>query len=537
MPKSKLLCPKCYQPVFPRGTSMSQGHYGNVLPNYAHRKTQNLECNYRGSAPIGIKQMKRKGFSEKQSKDLKSLVTSRRYHRFVITSAQNATPIHKRAFETLVNYCKHNNAQLLVVPYRYKNPTSRWSQAARNDDWWAKELAPYIMGERVQLNPHIVLLGDIMMQPTAERPVNGLETHTGEDSGIMGHPKLELTTIATPQQRLPKILSTTGAITVKNYIESKAGKKGEHHHTFGAALVEIDGSRFHLRQLNMKNDGSFCDLLSEYSGDKVTQYDRVSGLVMGDTHVEVIDPSVVDATFLRPDSIVNYLKPKALVWHDVFDGTSVNHHERGRLFHEFAKFHAQRRNVEAELTRTYEFIDKVTPPNTKNIFVPSNHNSFLREWVENINPKLDPENVMFWAETFLAMARNGTRWTPSGVEVCDPFAYWGTKKLKTAKQAVFLHRGQSHLIEDIEVGYHGDKGPGGARGSRQSYRKIGVKTIIGHTHGPGIMDGTYQVGTSSRLDLTYTSGSLSNWLHTHCVVYPNGERSLINIIDGNWRIP
>ena len=48
------------------------------------------------------------------------------------------------------------------------------------------------------------------------------------------------------------------------------------------------------------------------------------------------------------------------------------------------------------------------------------------------------------------------------------------------------------------------------------------------------MDGVYQVGTSSRLKLEYNSGP-SSWLHTHCCIYPNGKRTLITIIDGQWR--
>jgi hypothetical protein len=121
------------------------------------------------------------------------------------------------------------------------------------------------------------------------------------------------------------------------------------------------------------------------------------------------------------------------------------------------------------------------------------------------------------------------------VGVQDAFAYWGQKRLKVADQTIFLRRGESHQIRGIEVSYHGDKGPGGARGSRAAFRRIGVKSVIGHAHAPGIMDGCYQVGTSSRLDLTYAAGTPSAWLHTHCVIYPNGKRALINIIDGRWR--
>jgi len=481
------------------------------------------------------------GVPKEQSLALKKLILARRGKpaRYVVTSAQNSTPIHRNGFRSLLTYCKTNDAQLLVIPYRYKNPTSIWSRAARDSDVWATELLPYLIDERVFMNANLILLADIMTQPTAMNPLEGFETITGPQSAIIGHPKLALLTIPTPQERLPKILTTTGSITKKNYIPSKAGKKGEHHHTFGACVVEVENEqRFHIRQLNMRSDGSFCDLLREYDGDAVRKYERVAALVMGDTHVNTVDPSVVSATFTNPGSIVGTLRPEYLVWHDVHDGTAGNHHERGRMFHEYVKRSANQSDVGLEVRRTCEFIERYTPDKTKNIIVPSNHNDFLREWVENTDPRRDPQNLAFWAETVLAILRaENTRWTPGGVSVQDPFAYWGKRFLKrVAARTTFLRRDQPFEIRGIEVGFHGDRGLNGARGNRNAFGKIGVKSIIGHGHSPGIGDGCYQVGTNSVLNMTYAAGSPSGWLHTDAVIYPNGKRSLINIIDGRWRL-
>src|SRR5690606_34189370 len=114
------------------------------------------------------------------------------------------------------------------------------------------------------------------------------------------------------------------------------------------------------------------------------------------------------------------------------------------------------------------------------------------------------------------------------------FAYWMQKKLGKDGRYVFLRRDESCQIGGIEVGYHGDKGPNGSRGSIKGFGKIGAKTIIGHSHTPGIKDGVYQVGTSSRLRLEYNSGP-SGWLHCHACIYQNGKRSLINVIGTEWR--
>jgi hypothetical protein len=152
---------------------------------------------------------------------------------------------------------------------------------------------------------------------------------------------------------------------------------------------------------------------------------------------------VVAATFTAVDSMVKVLKPEILVWHDVHDGTAQNHHERGRVFHEYVKYNAGQNNVEAEIERTFKFIDEHTPKDTKNIIVPSNHNDFLREWVEHTDPRSDPENCVFWAKTFKAVCESAnTKWTESGVAVQDAFGYWGEQLLKCKDRTTFLRRDQ-----------------------------------------------------------------------------------------------
>lgn len=456
--------------------------------------------------------------------------------RYVITAAQNATPVHEAFFASLLTYCRNRDAQLLVIPYRYKNPTAIWSKRAEHDDWWAPELAPYLIDYRINLCDNLVLLGDIKTQPTASVPLQGFESITGKRSGIVGHPKLDLTPVPTPQSKLPKILTTTGAITRRNYIESKAGKKAEFHHTFAAAVVEIDSDTFHLRQLVSMDDGSFMDVSNvsgaggtvEYSGATIRRNLPAEALVMGDTHEEFIDPNVERVTFGK-DGIVARLRPKVLVWHDVHDAYARNHHHWGEVFINYAKHHAKKDNVERALAGTFAFVDRVSPSYAQNVFVASNHPEAIAKWVKTADPKLDPENAVFWAKTFVAMLA-GSKWTDTGASTIDPFAYWGKKMLKCAARSRFLARDESYIIKGIELSFHGDKGSNGAKGSLKGFEKIGVKTVTGDSHTPGISGGAYKVGLSARYALEYAKGGPSSWLHTHCVIYANGKRSLINIM-------
>lgn len=528
---AELKCPKCKGFVAKNGVGRDRGNPSKEgRQNY--RCKDRKSCNWQGYTPIGLAASLDDGVPmDLVSKLHRRISSAKGVQRYVVTAAQNATPIHVGFWKTLLAYCEHVDAQLLVVPYRYKNPTSMWSASAENEDWWAKETEPYLYNKRVLLNNNLMLIGDVKIQPTAAHPLDGMETISAGQSCIVGHPKLELTTVATPQQRTAKIMTTTGACTVKNYIESKAGKKGEFHHTFGACVVEVDGPIFHMRQINALDDGSFCELDHEYRPDEKPRKIRAN-LVMGDTHHPFTDPSVIEATF-GEGGIVEVVNPEWLVWHDLHDFHERNHHHKGKFFINLAKQNSGNDDVHAALRDTFEFVSRVSK-GRKNLIVPSNHPEALARWVEETDPRTDPRNCLFWAETFHAMAR-GTTWDAKGPHTIDPFAYWGRKMLVDPGATTFLKRGESFTLLGIELGMHGDKGANGSKGSRRGYTKIGVKSVIGHGHGPGIDGGVVQVGTNSYLIMGYNVGAPSSWLHTDCLLYPNGKRGLINIVGGRWR--
>lgn len=454
--------------------------------------------------------------------------------RYVITAAQNATPVHEGFLRCLERYCDHNEAELLVVPIRYKNPTSRWSKSQSNDEEWAAELTRYLWNQRKALNPNIVLLGDVKTQPTAISPLAGFESMTAGESTILAHTKLQLRTVPTPAHKMPKILTTTGAVTVPNYTDSRLGKLGEFHHSLSACVVEIAGKMFHLRQLQgARGDGSFYDLEARYDPERIVHTEQVKALVMGDTHRDFIDPGVEAATF-GPGGIIDVCKPETLVWHDVNDNYAVNPHHRHNPFNALAKSLGDREDARAELDRTMDFLVRKTA-GRKGIVIPSNHNDFLRRWILNSDwRELPPSNMLFYLQTATAMVE-GTKLTSKGTEYPDPFVYWARQSFKGASNIEVLDVDESRVIAGIEVGMHGDLGPNGARGSVRNLRRLGTKSFIGHSHTPGIEEGCYQVGTSTRLRLEYNLGP-SSWLNTHGLIYPNGKRALINLIEGCWRL-
>ena len=451
--------------------------------------------------------------------------------RFIVTAAQNATPVHEGFWQAIQTAAKHLRAEVLVIPLRYKNPTSRWTKSQENEEIWDPIVTPYLWNTRKKLNENCLILGDLKTQPTASSPLAGFEAITGGESGVIGHTKLQLRVIPSPSNKFPKILTTTGACTVPNYTDSKAGKLGEFHHTLGAVLIEIANSkRFHIRQLTANRDGSFSDLNTFYAPLAISQLQSCEALIMGDTHVDFICPQVDRATF-GPQGIVGTCNPKKLIWHDLLDAYAVNPHHFGNPFNAYAKRHSGKDNVAAEVSRAIKFVRDRTG-NHESIIVSSNHDDFLRRWIISTDWRSDPTNADFYLRTALAMLES-TRIGESGTTYTSPFDYW--VRLSADKRIRALRCGEPLTICNVELSMHGDRGPNGARGSIKNLRRIGLRSVIGHSHTPGIDEGCTQVGTSTRLKLEYTAGP-SSWLNAHCILHSDGKRQLIFIINGAWKL-
>lgn len=437
--------------------------------------------------------------------------------RFVVTSAQNSTKVHAGFLASLKAYCAENDAQLLVVPIRYRNPTSRDESP---DDWWDSKLTAHLVGQRVEIVPGLMVMGDIKIQPTAVDPLSGLHTITGSKCGIFGHTKIAMESVPTPGTKLPKLLYTTGSITQRNYSDSKAGKKGEFHHVYGAVIVEADGEVFHIRQVNAQSNGAFIDLDKKYTPNGSEPAGNPAGLILGDLHAVRADP----ANLASVHAMIDSLQPRRVVLHDALDFESASHHND--YFRRFLLAQQGKSNVMAELRQTCEVIDALAAK-AKTYIVSSNHDEHLYKWLERNENGLDIENALVYHQLKAEMLQAivDTKAIPEPLEiVCRKFV----------KAKVDFIRYGGLQIHGIELGYHGDKGPNGARGSANNFDRIGVKTVIGHSHTPRIVGGCYQTGTSSMLDMGYNKGP-SSWLHSHVLIYADGKRTHIHVIDGRWR--
>lgn len=464
--------------------------------------------------------------TEKRQKFSRSV----KHERLFVTWAQNATPVQKPVLDSMLQFCKANGAELVVIPGRYKNPTSRWSKSQENEEVWAPEVMPYLCNERKVINDSLVLLADIKVQPTAQSPVSGKEALAGGRSAIIGHPKAQMRCIATPQHSMPMILRTTGAVTVKNYTDSNAGKGAESHHRYGGLIIERVGrTRFHMRRVSCMADGRFIDLDKLYTPEGVEDAPPYEAIAFGDAHYRFADPKVVKATFGK-GGLVDRVNPKTLVFHDLLDAYAVNPHHQGNPFVALAKEREGFNVLEKETRETISWAESLIGDREAWI-VPSNHDDMMSRYIMRTDWRQDLPNAEFYLETALHMARSA-KMAQNGATYLDPFQFW-TERLRTKPNLKCLPKGKSLQIKGWEFGMHGDEGPNGFRGSVKNLSRIGTKVVSGHGHTPAEEEGHLRVGTMTYLRLEYNSGP-GSWLNAHGAIDALGKPHLFAIVDGKF---
>lgn len=514
----ELQCPKCYSHRIVKSSFSTSGK----------RRWRCLGCGFRTVSPLGIENLENDIIDSDAVKTRLKQMKGKK--RFIITSAQNATPINSAFLNSIKTYCEENNAFLVVIPYRYHNPTSVFID--EDEDWWYPNIEPYLINKRFDIGKNLTVLADIKLQPTAKTPLVGIEGFTSTASCIVGHPKYQLTSVATRQGDMAKLMSTTGSVTLKNYTNSKAGKVGDRHHVYGATVVELDKDLFHMRHVSASDDGSFIDLDKEYSADGVKKVENIEALVMGDLHHWFLDDGV-DKSVFGEGGILDVLKPKNLILHDVIDFYSATHHHRTEPFIKFAKHKFGKNNIKKEIEDFCGyFIERLkTRKNIDTYIIPSNHDDHMTRYIREVDWRSDPENAEFYLETALYMLQQ-TRFISTGSDTPKAFKYWLSKYLDE-KRVRILDRDDSLELCNVEHGLHGDLGTNGSRGSVLNLSKIGVKATIGHSHTPAVRDGVFCVGHSTG-GMEYAKGP-SSWLTSHCILYSNGKRTLVHSLKGRWK--
>ena len=430
---------------------------------------------------------------------------------YMITYAQNATPVHKKFFNRMKEYADFRNGSIHVIAGRYRNATSIWNENNENDEWWADEVLPYLDANRHNIHKYLTILSDVKIQPTAVNPMTGMQGMTGEDSSIFGHPKVQLETIPVLEGQRPKVMMTTGACTEKNYTESNSGKKGEFHHTLGFVIVEIqDNNNFFIRHVTAdQKTGNFTDLYYNVTEKGIKRVDTIDAIVLGDIHVGDHDDSMLDKTF---HTLMNKLKPNHIILHDVFNGHSISHHDAKDPFKQYEKYKDGTNLLNSEINKMLDWLETINEfEESEVVIVRSNHHDFIDRWLKNVDWKKDIANSLEYVEYATLLLKGDA---PKGI-----VPYVVNKRFPRFHT---LDRTESYKIGDWELGNHGDIGSNGSRGSLNQFRKANTKLVVGHYHAPGRKDGALAVGTSTKLRVGYNIGP-SSWLQSHVIIHKCGK--------------
>lgn len=428
--------------------------------------------------------------------------------RYLISSAQNASPVHNEFLTNMEAYAKHIGAEIGIIATRYKNPTSFFKEEG---DVWDQKTHPYLIANKQYIHNNVIVLADLKIQATSPNPTNGIELFGDNASCIVGSPRIEMRSVPVLPGQMQKFLYSTGTVTQPNFTDSVAGGKAEAHHSYGFVIVEIEDDEIvHLRSVSASDDGSFNDLIFRVQDGVITQ-EAVECLVWGDSHFAQKQQNVTDAF----RNLCDDLGVTTSILHDVWDSQSINTHNLKDPIVQHELMKTGKNSLQKELSQLYIELDWFEKNMNRTLVIGSNHDDMLDramsqgDWRDNlVNAELFVEML---ALKLSSKANDGI------------IAYYINRDYKNIEA---LGVDASYILHGVELAIHGHKGPNGSRGNIQAFSKLSNKTIIGHSHSPSIRWGCYQVGISCQMQHGYNKG-LSGWAYAGCTLNKHGKRQMI----------
>lgn len=458
-------------------------------------------------------------------------------HRFLITSAQDDTPIHEAFWMNMHAYANYMGANIFVGGHTYQ--LGLFSDHAAKANVYDPRLADYMCHDRVQLTPDLLFIGSANILPTTANPLAGWTTANKGGHVIVPHSRIALQSIPRLLSSSPKLAVSTGTVTMPNYTPRAAGQKSLHHHSFGFTLVEIDvdGEVF-IQPVQATEDGCFQHLDVFVAGGVCYPNRRVKAITWGDIHYEMMNRTIALATWgydigtgtnVHNDGVVDVLDPEYQIVHDTDDFRRRNHHNIDDV-HIMAAVHGRNSNVEDEIQSAVNFVNAIHRDGCQTVMVESNHDVALSKWLKGKHGRQDPENAYFYHE-LNAIWHRAIREQQSDFNIVEHTM----RRLGMNDDVIYVAAGKSFMIGDIEAGMHGDLGISGSRGTPAQFKRLGIKTTTDHTHSPFISEGVYVGGVKAELFQDYNPG-LTTWAHADVVQYENDMRTIIVMnADGRWR--
>jgi hypothetical protein len=442
----------------------------------------------------------------------------------LVTSAQNKTVINGPMFKNMKAYCDFLFqefglvAAIMVIPARYRNPTSPVeSDQTKADEWWDDHVDDLLYYNKIAFGDTIIS-ADSRVRPTANMPLNGYESMCGDNHLVIGHPRIHFKAMPRFRGEKQRFMTTTGFLTVKNYSRSKSGDKGFVHHSYGFVVLEKkkDETCYAPRPVKVNGDGSFTDIRYHVENQKVNIVKKCSGFIYGDIHHREVNGDKMYAS----KNLVDLLNPEKVIFHDLFDASTVNPHEQDDLFIRKLKISQGLHLIDQEVEESLEFLQQYRENYDGEMYVvQSNHDDFLDRHINKFNWKTDLHN----SEAYLkyAMIQQSVDLRNSGN------IYGHIIGSRFDGGVTYLKNCDPLKINSYQCGHHGDHGVNGAKGNITSFKNLNTKMIHGHGHTPMMLDGVTMVGVSCNLWQYYNSKGMSSWSFADSIVHESGKNQLI----------
>lgn len=456
-------------------------------------------------------------FTDVRANQVKNAIKS--HQTFFITTAVSGAPVFEAGLKAVKNsFCKHNKGTLLVIPCA--DPASKTVSAGMS-----QFLEENLVIENVDLNSNIGIQS-IRLSAKQINPTTGLGRFGQRNkSMIFASPKQSIEYVPVGNNRLPHALISTGCITLPaydtdRYMSQRTAYIAEHDHVMGGIIVEIEDDKiYHFREVTFNDDGSFTDLGMRYYPDGSKKFFPITVLTLGDRHVGHTCPMVKQVT----DKMILDLSPENLVLHDLFNGSSINHHVASKPITK-ARVSDPTLTLEEEgnLVRI-DLLNLASHKSVENIYVvKSNHDEWIDRYLEEFRFQYDSVNLRL--ALCLALAKL------EGADALETLV--SVDGLKNGGKVQFLKRDEDLIFNGVQYGCHGDHMHRGM--SYDMLEKAYGEATAAHRHTAGKRRGVRFVGTSTALREGYTVGPIS-WTNTHEVHNADGSRQLVNIINGKYR--
>ena len=407
----------------------------------------------------------------------------------LVSTAQNKTSVNKGFLNSLENYKDFitnilgKKTEILVIPSKYRNPTSNVeNEKSKTDDWWDDSLAEYLIYGKVNFGD-TTISADSRISPTAKSPLDGYEILASDGHLILGHSKIHFKTLPRFRDSPLRVMSTTGYMTSKNYSKSKAGDVAYENHSYGFVIVELkdDDTCYIPRNVKVKADGSFIDIIYNASKDGVVEAESSLGFIFGDLHARQVNEEFLQVS----KNIAKRLKPQKVVIHDALDGATVNPHESKDMFAQRQKIVQGKHLVEEEVEECLDILNDIREDVGGELFVvESNHDLFMDRYINDFQWKKDLHNSP-------AYLRYAYIQQTVDLEIFgNIFGYLIHERFLDSVK--YVKMGDSLFISDYQCGQHADFGANGSKGSTKGFGRMNLKLIGGHSH---CMPGGYKVQT------------------------------------------